>query len=105
MASLPVLQALEFVVTWLPSASWPETRAEIESAISNLEEKLKGEDKSAIEAAQANLEKAAAELGKAVYEATSGDATSSETAGAEPESKADDKGDDVIDAEFEVKDN
>ena len=28
-ASLPVLQALEFVVTWLPRASWPEMRAEM----------------------------------------------------------------------------
>ena len=28
IASVPVLQALEFAVTWLPRASSPETRAE-----------------------------------------------------------------------------
>ena len=33
IASVPVLQALELVVTWLPSASWPEMRAEMPLAI------------------------------------------------------------------------
>ena len=33
IASVPVLQALELVVTWLPSASRPETRAEMPLAI------------------------------------------------------------------------
>ena len=83
----------------------PETRSEIESAIANLEEKLKGDDKAAIEAAQANLEKVAAELGKAAYEATSAPDSAEPGANDGPggsESKGDD---DVIDAEFEVKDD
>lgn len=83
-----------------------EARSEIESAIANLEEKLKGEDKAAIEAAQANLEKAATELGKAVYEATP--TPDGETAGkAETSGASNDAGgdDDVIDAEFEVKED
>ncbi len=80
-----------------------EIRGEIESALSNLEEKIKGEDKSAIEAALANLEKVSAELGKAVYEATAQDATKGEDpAGAAPSGG---EGDDVIDAEFEVKED
>ena len=33
MASVPVLQALELVVTWLPSANCPESRAETPLAI------------------------------------------------------------------------
>jgi molecular chaperone DnaK len=83
----------------------PEARSEIESAIANLEEKLKGEDKTAIEAAQANLEKAATELGKAVYEATpTPDGDNAENAEASSTSK-DAGDDDVIDAEFEVKED
>ncbi len=84
----------------------PEARAEIESALSNLEEKLKGDDKAAIEAAQSSLEQAATELGKAVYESTS--AGTGPEAGAEAEADTGDASsdkDDVIDAEFEVKDN
>ena len=81
-----------------------EVRGEIESAISNLEEKIKGEDKPAIEAALANLEKVSTELGKAVYEASAQDAASGEdpAAGAAPSGG---EGDDVIDAEFEVKED
>ncbi|NCF38864.1 MAG: molecular chaperone DnaK [Planctomycetia bacterium] len=80
-----------------------EVRAEIESAISNLEEKIKGEDKPAIEAALANLEKVSTELGKAVYEASANEATAGEDpAGAAPSGG---DGDDVIDAEFEVKED
>lgn len=78
-----------------------EARSNIESALSNLEDKLKGEDKEAIEAAFKQLNTALPELGKAVYEASAakgeaGDkkAEASDTAG----------GDDVIDAEYEVKD-
>ncbi|MEC8320818.1 MAG: Hsp70 family protein, partial [Planctomycetota bacterium] len=84
----------------------PEARAEIESALSNLEEKLKGDDKAAIEAAQSSLEQAATELGKAVYESTSaGTGPESDVeAGPEAGDPASDK-DDVNDAEFEVKDN
>jgi molecular chaperone DnaK len=77
-----------------------ETRSEIESAISNLEDKIKGDDKAAIEAAQANLEKVASELGKAVYEATANQQAGGDAA--ESQAKKDD---DVIDAEFEVKDD
>jgi molecular chaperone DnaK len=80
-----------------------EVRGEIESAISNLEEKIKGEDKPAIEAALANLEKVSTELGKAVYEASAQDAA----AGEDPDGAAPSAGedDDVIDAEFEVKED
>jgi molecular chaperone DnaK len=80
-----------------------EVRGEIESAISNLEEKIKGEDKPAIEAALANLEKVSTELGKAVYEASAQETAAGEDpAGAAPSAGEDD---DVIDAEFEVKED
>ncbi|MBZ0172984.1 MAG: molecular chaperone DnaK, partial [Phycisphaerales bacterium] len=46
-----------------------EVRSNIESAISNLEGKLKGEDKAAIDAAIEELSKSSMDLGKAVYEA------------------------------------
>ncbi len=83
-----------------------DVRAEIESAIANLEDKISGEDKAAIEAALANLEKAAAELGKAAYDAAAADAAAAEDGSpadaASGASQAAD-GDDVIDADFEVK--
>ncbi len=79
-----------------------ETRGDIESAVSNLEETLKGNDKSAIEAALATLESAAQELGKAVYEAT---AAESAATGDTDEPDSDNGADDVIDAEYEVKDD
>lgn len=78
-----------------------ETRSNIESAISNLESKLKEDDKSALEAAMNQLNEASIELGKAVYEATAAGATPGAEA-AEDASAA--KDEDVIDAEYEVKD-
>jgi len=89
----------------------PEARGQIESAISALETALKGEDKDAIERSMKELEKAGMELGKAVYEAEA-----AKQKGAAGPTGDDDSGgngngngkksgkDDVIDAEFEVKD-
>jgi molecular chaperone DnaK len=81
----------------------PEARGKIESALSSLEEKLKGDEKIAIEAAAKQLEEASIELSKAVYEATSADVGQSGSdddgdGGAKP-------ADDVIDAEYEVKED
>jgi len=78
-----------------------DIRGNIESAISNLEEKLKGDDKDAIEAASKQLETAAMELGKAIYESQGADAGAASQA--EPKDAAEND-DDVIDAEFKVKD-
>ena len=76
-----------------------EDRSNIESAISNLEDKLKGDDIDAIKSAMTQLNDASLELGKAVYEATKASG-----AGKDDSSKSD--GDeDVIDAEYEVKDD
>ena len=77
-----------------------EARGKIEAAVSNLETVLKGEDKAAMTAALKTLNDASAELGKAVYEAASkGASPGAENAGAKSGGK-----DDVIDAEYEVKD-
>ena len=95
----------------------PEIRGNIESAVSNLEEKLKGEDAAAINAALEELNKQAQELGKAVYEAAAAEAPGGQagaTAGAAAGGQAGSSesggssggtsgGDDVIDAEYEVK--
>jgi molecular chaperone DnaK len=81
-----------------------EARGQIESSISNLETALKGESKDAIERSMKELEKASYELGKAVYESGGKQAGGpSAAAGAEPKPTGGGK-DDVIDAEFEVKD-
>ncbi len=79
-----------------------DIRGKIESALSNLEAKIKTDDKDAIQAAMNELEKAAMELGKVLYEeaakkgaAPGGDAG----AGGSTPPK-----DDVIDAEYKVKD-
>ena len=85
-----------------------EVRGNIESAISNLEDKIKGDDKDAIEAALKQFNEASIELGKAVYEAT---AASAGAAGATGQDDAGDDeseskpADDIIDAEYEVKDD
>ena len=75
------------------------------SAISNLEDTLKGDDKDAIEAALNQLGSSAEELGKAVYEATAADAqqNAGDAGASDGESQA--NADDVIDAEYEVKDD
>ncbi|GJM18861.1 MAG: chaperone protein DnaK [Phycisphaeraceae bacterium] len=73
-----------------------DVRSRIESAVSNLEDKLKNSDeKEPIEAAMKELQTAAMELGKVVYEQSQ---DSGAAAGAEGASG------DVIDAEYEVKD-
>lgn len=80
----------------------PEIRSNIESVANSLEERVKGDDAEAIERGIKELEAALQELGKAVYEKTasaqpdggSGDSASSDGGGSE---------DDVIDAEYEVK--
>jgi molecular chaperone DnaK len=79
-----------------------EVRSNIESAISNLETKVKGDDRAAIEAALKQLSDASIELGKIVYE-TSKPAGKGGGGGAGG-AKAGGGKDEVIDAEYEVKD-
>ncbi|MBX3404992.1 MAG: molecular chaperone DnaK [Phycisphaeraceae bacterium] len=88
----------------------PEVRGKIEQALSTLETAIKGEEKDPIERGLKELEAASMELGKAVYEA---EAAKSAAAGggaggaastAEPKPSGGAAGSDVIDAEFEVKD-
>ena len=76
-----------------------DVRGKVESAASNLEARLKSDDKAAIQAAMNELEKASMELGRIMYEEASkqGGAASS-AAGSAAEG-------DVIDAEFKVKDD
>jgi len=81
-----------------------DVRGTIESAVSNLEEKVKGDDKEAIEAALNQVSTATQELGKAAYEA----ASNAEAASTDGECCGGDdckSGDDVIDAEYEVRDD
>ena len=89
-----------------------ETRGNIESAVNNLKEAAKGEDADAIKKAIENLGNASQELGKVLYEeaakkkAAAGQGPSAPSPEQEP-SAAEAKrkgGDDVIDAEFEAKD-
>jgi molecular chaperone DnaK len=79
-----------------------DVRGRIESAISNLEGKIKGDDKAAIEAAVRELETASMELGKVVYEQAA--AQGAGTPGGGSSGGGEKNNDDVIDAEFKVKD-
>ncbi len=79
----------------------PEVRGRIESALSNLEGKLKQDDKAPIEAALRELENASMELGRVVYEQSKGGGAAGGGGGGGAKDK---KGDDVIDADFKVKD-
>jgi molecular chaperone DnaK len=80
-----------------------EVRGRIESALSNVEARLKGEDKQALQAALKELENASMELGKVIYEAETAKA---KAGGGETQSAAGASSgkDDVIDADFKVKD-
>ena len=88
------------------------TRGKIESAINNLKDVVKGDDPSAIRKAIENLSEASQELGKVLYEeaakkqaaAAGAHASHAKTPPQEGEVKRK-GGDDVIDAEFEAKDN
>lgn len=79
-----------------------DIRSKIEAAVSNLEDKLKGDDQAPIEAAINELQQASMELGKVVYEASAEQAPGAGAPGGEAPPAGDD---DVIDAEFEVKDD
>ena len=82
-----------------------EVRSNIESAISNVEGKVKGDDKTALERALKELETASMELGKVIYEAEAAkQAGGSAAGGADAKSSGNTGKDDVVDAEFEVKD-
>jgi molecular chaperone DnaK len=92
-----------------------QTRSNIESAVNNLKEALKGEDADAIKKAIENLNTAGQELGKVLYEEAAkkqakagpaqGQPTDTGDQGPPPEGEVKRKGsDDVIDAEFEAKD-
>ncbi|MFG0257677.1 MAG: molecular chaperone DnaK [Phycisphaerales bacterium JB043] len=78
-----------------------ESRGDIESALTTLENALKGDEKEPIEKAIGALEQSSMELGKAVYEASKEQA-STDTPGDGDSSDGDD---DVIDAEYVVKDD
>lgn len=85
----------------------PEIRGKIEGSLSNLEEKIKGDDGEAIQAALTALNADTQELGKAIYEASAAEGAQpgAEGASADGASAGDDSSndDDVIDAEYEVK--
>jgi molecular chaperone DnaK len=93
----------------------PQTRSNIESAVSNLKDALKGENADAIKKAMDNLSNVSQEIGKILYEEAAkrqgAAGPGPQEAGpqrpaAEPEGEVHRKTDrgDVIDAEFEAKD-
>jgi molecular chaperone DnaK len=82
-----------------------ETRGDIENAMNNLKEVVKGDDADAIKSAIEKLAQASQELGKILYEEAS-KAQQQQQAQQQGEEPADENkkgGDDVIDAEFESK--
>ncbi|MEM9882121.1 MAG: molecular chaperone DnaK [Planctomycetota bacterium] len=82
----------------------PDIRGKVESAVANVEEKLKEDDADAIRKALENLNTESMELGKAVYEAAAKTAEAGTGSEATADPGSSDSGDDVIDAEYEVKD-
>ncbi len=78
----------------------PEVRGKIESSLSNLEDKVKGDDADAIKAALQALNNDVMELGKAAYE---GAQPGADTGQPEGDASNNSNDDDVIDAEYEVK--
>jgi molecular chaperone DnaK len=85
----------------------PGEKENIENAVKDLEEAMKGDDKEAIEAKTKTLTEASAKMAERLY-AQQGAQAGGEQPGAEPEGQGDSSGggDDVVDAEFEeVKDD
>jgi molecular chaperone DnaK len=90
-----------------------QTRGNIENAVNNLKEAIKGEDAGAIKRAMDNLGAAGQELGKVLYEEAAkkqaASAPGGQAAQTPPPPGQDEvrrkKPDDVIDAEFEAKDS
>ncbi len=90
-----------------------ETRGKVESAISTLRETAKSDDADAIKKSSENLMQEAQEIGKIIYEemakqqaAQQAAGGSAESSGAEAAPESDTaKNEDVIDAEFEVKES
>jgi molecular chaperone DnaK len=87
----------------------PDVRAEIERAISELREALKGDDGDVIKVKTDLLMTASQKLGEAVYKDAGATAGAANAASGAPEAQPDrgpaagKKDDDVIDAEYEVK--
>ena len=87
----------------------PEVRGQIESAANDVEESIKGDNVDAIKAALTALSQAAMELGKVVYEQTTQQQAAaaaqpqSETGDEQPAGATAGQDEDVIDAEYEVK--
>jgi molecular chaperone DnaK len=83
----------------------PEVRGKIESAVSSLEEKVKSDDAEAIKRGLEELNTQAMELGKAVYEATAAGQGEGGEGGSDGQTADASRAasDDVIDAEYEVK--
>ncbi len=81
----------------------PEVRGKIESALSNLEARIKEDDVDAIRKAMEELNHVTQELGKAMYEAVKDEQPAGAAAGGEAKPGGKGGKDDVIDAEYEVK--
>ena len=79
-----------------------DIRGRIESALSTLEQHVKGDDAMAIERAIDELQQHTQELAKIVYEQQAAESTTN--GGDQGGSPDNDPSDDVIDAEYKVKD-
>ena len=88
-----------------------DERGKVEQAVSHLREVAKGDDTDAIRKATEALMESAQTIGKTIYEeaakaqAAQAGAAAGTTAGAEPTGDEPPKSDDVIDADFEVKES
>ncbi len=83
-----------------------EDRSNVESAISSVREASKGDDAEAIKRAMSNLEQASHKIAQQMYESAGAQqqaAPGGETAQPAGEDSSDKEDDDVIDAEYEVK--
>ncbi|MDY7009355.1 MAG: molecular chaperone DnaK [Planctomycetota bacterium] len=81
-----------------------EDRSNIESGVSQLREALKGDDAQAIKRAMENLEKSSHKVAEEMYKSTAAAGASAPQGGAAPAEETKKPGDDdVIDAEYDVK--
>jgi molecular chaperone DnaK len=78
-----------------------DLKAEVQADLDALNEVLKGDDTSAIEAAAVKLGETSQKMGQAMYEAAAAEAAASAGEGGEPGASPDEAGDeDIVDAEI-----
>ena len=82
-----------------------DEKTKVEDLVKELRELIAGDDVDAIKAKSDELSNVIQEIGAKIYQQAQAEAQAQQQAGADPNAGAQDKDDDTIDADYEVKDD